>query len=196
MELESKRIFGFVGPSGVGKGFIKKVIQESLPETFSEPIVATTRSKRSSDGLDRLPGLPHEQFLDMVSRGQILFPHQPFGESTDWYGFVASSFSGEKPIVIEVHVDNVKLFGEKFDDRRVLIALVAELEYLASNMEQRGDTSHEIEERLTTATDEIEKIHLLHQEGLINYVIAVNSDNRDTFAGLVLELLSKHMSIC
>lgn len=196
MELESKRIFGLVGPSGVGKGFIKKVIQESLPEIFSEPIVATTRPKRSSDDLDRLPGLPHEQFLDMVSRGQILFPHQPFGGSTDWYGFVASSFSGEKPVMTEVHVDNVRIFREKFLDGLLLIALIADLGYLASNMEQRADTSHEIKERLTAATDEVTAIRLLHQERLIDHVIAVNIDNRDTLADVVINLLLRHIKIC
>lgn len=194
--MEAKRIFGLVGPSGVGKGFIKEYIRKSLPETFSEPIVATTRMERPSDGLDRVTGLSNGQFLDMVGQGEILFAHQPFGESSHWYGFVASSFSGEKPMMTEVHVDNVRIFREKFLDGLLLIALIADLGYLASNMEQRGDTSREIKERLTAAANAVVTIRLLHQERLIDYVIAVNFDNRDTLAGLVTNLMLRHIEVC
>lgn len=193
MELNPKRIFGLVGPSGVGKGFIKEAIRRSFPETFSELIVATTRPKRFLDELDRLPGLSHEQFLNMVKRGQILFPHQPFGENSDWYGFAASSFSEVKPMTTEVHVDNVKSFRDRFRDGLVLIALIADPGYLESNMKQRGDAMHEIKKRLTAATNEMAAIALLYQEGTINHVIEVNSDNRDSLVSLVVALLSKHL---
>lgn len=193
MERDRKRIFGLVGPSGIGKGFVKEVLLKSFPETFSELKVVTTRPVRPSDGVDRLPGLSPEQFLEMAGNGEILFAHQPFGESSHWYGFMASSFSGKKPVVTEVHVDNVKLFRGKFPSELLLIALIGDPEYLAANMKQRGDTSYEIEQRLKNAVEEVTAIALLHQGKLIDYVIPVNFSNRDTLANSVVNLISKRI---
>ena len=60
--INKGEMIGIIGPSGVGKGFVKKAILTAFPGRLIEPIVVTTRPKRSDDGPDRLAGISEEEF--------------------------------------------------------------------------------------------------------------------------------------
>src|SRR3989338_473545 len=189
----TERVIGLVGPSGVGKGFCKGVIRTYFPNIFSEPTIATTRLKRDDDGSDRIAGLSVREFFDKMASSHILFGHQPFGEGTEWYGFVSSSFSNTSSILTEVHIDNIEGFKSKFGNKLILIGLIAAEDYLRSNMQQRGDAIKEIERSLEMSGKEIETINGLYDQMIIDYLIQVNDGNRDQLSDLVVNIVVQYI---
>jgi guanylate kinase len=190
-----EQIIGLVGPSGVGKGYAKEAIKTAFPDSFVEPVVATTRPQRQTDGPDRLAGLSLEDFSSMVQRDEVIFNHQPFGPKGDWYGFLAQSLeSTEKRILTEVHIDNILPFKERFGDSVVLVGVVASDEYLNSNLLSRASESKELRSiRVKAAHDERERIQKLHSEGLVDELLEVNIQNRDLFGDLIIKIISKYL---
>ena len=190
--IERMLILGLVGPSAVGKGYCKDVIKVTYPESFCEPVIITTRPRRLTDGVDRLAGVPLIEFNLMIQRGVVLFAHQPFGIGSDWYGFSRDSLDGNHNLLAEIHVDNVVAFKDRFGEQIKLIALIAESEYLESNIRNRGTESEvAIKARLDAAKDEVVKIKRLEDKGLIDYVIEVDDANRGDLAQIMIELTRK-----
>lgn len=190
---ERETIVGLVGPSAVGKGYCKDAIKSEFGSSFSEPVVVTTRPKRATDGKDRQAGVPVGEFFGMVDEGVVLFAHQPFGEGSDWYGFSKKSLdNNQRPLLTEVHIDNVEPFRERFGDRLFLIALTAERAYLEANIRGRGtEDESSIQTRLNAALSEVEKIHRLETDGLIDRVIEVSNENRDQLGEIVTNLVAE-----
>lgn len=185
-------IIGLVGPSAVGKGYCKDAIKNAFPDSFDEPVVITTRPKRANDGKDRQAGMPIDEFLSMKKAGVVLFAHQPFGKGTDWYGFSRENLEqNSKTLLTEVHIENVKPFKNRFHNKVKLIALVAEKDYLETNIRERAtETEDSIQIRLNAAISEVEEIKKLQKQGLVDFVIEVNSDNRKNLAEIITNLTS------
>jgi len=189
---ERVEILGLVGPSAVGKGYSKEAIKTNFPGIFEEPIVVTTRSKRPTDNKDRRAGVPINEFFSMVDSGVVLFAHQPFGENSDWYGFLKNGFEVNKILLTEVHIDNVQSFKIKFGKRVRLIALIAKKDYLEKNIKDRATESEEtIRIRLSVAIEEVEKIKRFYKDGLIDHLITVNMENRAELDRIVVDLTVK-----
>lgn len=190
--MVERKIIGLVGPSAVGKGYSKEAIKTCFPE-FIEPVVVTTREKRTTDGIDRRAGIPIDEFIQMRESGSVIFAHQPFGEETDWYGFDKVSLDDiKKPILTEIHVQNIKPFKERYGHRVQLIALIASNEYLEKNIRNRATESEDnIQIRLRKAISEVETIKKHQSEGLIDYIIEVSDSNRETLAQMVIEITKK-----
>jgi guanylate kinase len=189
---ERVSIIGLVGPSAVGKGYCKDAIKSAFPSAFDEPVVVTTRPKRPNDGKDRQAGVPVAEFLGMKEAGVVLFAHQPFGEGTVWYGFSRENLEqNAKTLLTEVHIENVVPFKARFQDKVKLIALVAEKDYLETNIRERAtETEESIQIRLNAAISEVEEIARLDQQGLIDFVINVSNENRKNLGEIVTKLTS------
>ncbi len=184
-------IFGLTGPSGVGKGFIKEHIKKQLPN-LEELTVATTRGRREADGKDRDTDISIGVFLERAKGGTIIFAHQPFGTDGDWYGFYADQIKKllieGREILTEIHVDNVRLFKSEFGQSVKIIGLMAEESYLETNLNNRmTESGEERRNRLAMALNEIETIKQLKEEGLVDSLIEVQSENRETVAQLTFE---------
>lgn len=184
-----KFIIGLVGPSGVGKGYAKEALQTQFG--FQEPIVATTRDRRPTDGIDRLSGLTIGIFQRMVEVGAIIFDHQPFGADNHWYGFLKDSLTVDGSVLTEIHVDNVMRFRQMYGNKLKLVGLTADDDYLAQNLAQRGtETTEDAAIRLTAALCEREKIRQYSEQGLIDIVIKVGNENREAFAQTMIQIVS------
>lgn len=193
MEHKETLIIGLSGPSAVGKGYCKEEIKKHFQKIFIEPTVATTRPKRSNDGLDRLSGLSLETFNELRDKGEIIFTHQPFGDSGDWYGFLSSSIDcSSKNILTEVHPDNIIPFKERYPGRVTLVGLVAGSEYLESNIRQRStETENEIQTRLHSSIAEAESLRNFKKLGLIDFLIEVNHQNRGELSPIIINLIDQ-----
>lgn len=185
---KEKIILGLSGPSAVGKGYCKDRIKEKFKDTFSEPVIVTTRPKREKDGPDRKAGVSVSDFLEMKKNGLILFSHQPF--KTDWYGFLASSFEdGDKHILTEVHPENITGFKYKYGSRVILLGLIANKDYLELNIRSRGTESEElIRERILASADESSVIQKFAENGLVDHLIEVTPSNRFNLDKIVINL--------
>lgn len=189
------KIFALTGPSGVGKGFIKQHIRTKHPQ-LEELTVATTRGKRSDDGKDRETGIPIGVFLERKNGGTIVFAHQPFDSDGDWYGFYTEQIqrllTEGKQILTEIHIDNVKPFKTEFGENVKILGLIADRSYLESNLAGRNtEEAREQQKRLEATLREMEIITQLATEGLIDSVIEINDENRETVAQLVLERMNE-----
>lgn len=184
-------IVGLSGPSAVGKGYCKDKIKKRFPDIFIEPVVVTTRPRRDNDGFDRRAGISVNEFFDMEKHNLIIFPHQPFG--TDWYGFLASSFESEnKPILTEIHPENIRPFKSRYGNRLVLIGLVADPSYLETNIKSRGTESSKIaQERISASIEESIFIQTLTKDGLIDFLVEVNQGNRVDLGKIMIDLTSE-----
>ena len=187
-----EQIIGLTGPSGVGKGFVKKAILTAFPGRLIEPIVVTTRPKRSDDGPDRLAGISEEEFELMTNRNEIIFAHTPFGNNYK-YGFMRSSFRTGAPALTEVHVDNVIRFKDEFRSSLYLIGIFASRKYLERNLSDRGTNPNDIDVRLSAAQTEIKKIRSLHSTGQINELVSVGFRNRDRFVNELIHLVENQI---
>lgn len=175
-------IIGLCGPSGIGKGYLKDHIRAIVPDV-SELTVATTRTRRASDGVDRDTDIPVGLFLQRRNAGEIIFAHQPFGVEGDWYGFydeqVRELLSQGRRILTEIHVDNVQPFKEKHGQRVIIVGLVAERDYLEENLRSRATESlQEQQRRLDAALREAAQIQTLYKEGFVDVLMEVNHQTR------------------
>ena len=183
-------IIALCGPSGVGKGYVKQHLLSHFP-TAVQPTVVTTRPSRSSDGTDRKAGVTTQSFFHMVNSGQVIFANQPFG--IDWYGFEKKTIEGEL-VITEVHVDNVVPFVQFFGSKLVIVALIADSDYLSLNLNQRGsETRADQEARLKVAKREVSKIRDFEKAGAVQIVLQVSMINRDQIASMVVNSLKTHL---
>ncbi len=189
-------LIALTGPSGVGKNHIK-IIARGRRE-FREPQVITTRAQRPSDGVDRLAGVPLHQFHNDSQSGQILFPHQLFGRDGPWYGFRAVDLEPQTdnvPVLTEIHATLVPVFRQAFRNTLVAIGVIADQEYLLSNLQQRNsENTLEWEERMRSAQSEMELIYQYAQQGLISQLFTVTHENRARIASIVSETIVSYLS--
>jgi guanylate kinase len=193
------KIIALVGPSGVGKNFVKQAIKNQYPE-LSELAVYTTRRRRPSDGLDRKTDITTEDFMKMKNEGKVIGAHQPFGKEGDWYGFSRDQIDGmlksDQMVLTEIHPDNIQLFKKIFGDQIFAIALIAEKQYLGHNLEERNSEKPEEKDyRLDKADKEIRSIREMHENGSIDKMIKVDWDNRNELSKTVIDEISQEFNL-
>jgi dihydroorotate dehydrogenase (fumarate) len=175
--MEKRNIIAVCGPSGVGKGYTKNLIQNINGVSFVEPVVATTRPIRSDDGVHRLAGLTDKEFADMVETGLVVLPHQPFGDNTAYYGFIEESFKNGN-ILAEVHSSILKEFREYFkNDNLLIFAMEASDDFLRESMKKRG-TNTDIDLRVAKNKEEVAQIREARQNGIIDGLWNIDLRNR------------------
>ena len=183
-------IIALIGPSGVGKNYLKSAIKKKFPE-IKELTVLTTRPTRESDGIDRRAGLEEDYFLKEVKSGRIIAAHQPFADLGYWYGFSKEQIdyllSKEETILTEVHVDNAEFFRKKYADKIVMIGVTAALDYLDKNIQERGsEAESERLIRLQKAENENSIIKDLCSNKIVDKIFEASWENRETLAGSVI----------
>jgi len=184
---EKGKILGLTGPSGSGKGYAKNEILRAFPETFSEPVVVTTRQKREDDGKDRKTGLLISDFNILVEQGEIIFAHQPFGPENAWYGFERESLEeSKKHLLTEIHIQNIKPFKDKFNERLLILGLIADQQYLIKNLEERGAQKEDLENRIIAGIQEILEITNFFNSGEVDHLINLDEKTRDNLSNLAI----------
>jgi len=193
--MSENRIFGIVGPSGIGKGYIKGALLNTFPNDFVEPIVVTTRDRRPTDGIDRL-SVDVAKFGVLVDNHDVIFEHQPYGSDGAWYGFLRSSLSeAKKHVLTEVHVENIEPFRAQYNDRLFLLGLISSKEYLQVNLAGRGESDREQQVRLSTAIQEVNTIQNFHSSGFVDEVLAVGYETRQIINQLVVNIAIARLSL-
>lgn len=166
-------VVALCGPSGVGKGYVKKRAIDVLGDVpLSEPVVATTREPRKDDGPDREAGIDAASFFTRVDDGDIVLPHRPFRDTNSpLYGFTRESLDAPY-LLTEVHSTVLGEFHALFPSRpRMVMGFVADESTLAASIRDRqGDTSDGagIELRLACASAEIAEIERGYEEGHVD----------------------------
>lgn len=184
-------IIALSGPSGIGKGFVKEAIHRRYPG-ISELTVATTRSRRTSDEIDRETDIPVEVFLKQRDEGKIILTHQPFGEQHDWYGFhrsqIDKGLNKGDCMLTEIHPDNIGPFHDLYSSSILIFGFVAPEDYIRKNLQSRATESPiEQERRIQQSIHEMNQIYHWQNHGHIMRLFNFsNSGLRDSIASEIV----------
>lgn len=151
------------GPSGVGKGTVRKAIFDSEDNDFEYSISMTTRKKREGEveGVDYF-FRSREEFEAMIESGEMLEYAEYVG---NYYGtplsYVNQTLDQGKDVFLEIEVQGARQVKEKVPDGVFIFLTPPDLEELKSRIVNRGTDSPEvIEERMRVAREEIEMMAL------------------------------------
>ncbi|WP_053366140.1 guanylate kinase [Bacillus sp. FJAT-27245] len=151
------------GPSGVGKGTVRKEIFSQPDTSFEYSISMTTRSPREGEvhGVDYF-FKTREEFEELISQGKLLEYAQYVG---NYYGtpvdYVRETLDSGKDVFLEIEVKGAKQVREKFPEGLFIFLMPPSLTELKNRIVTRGtETEDLINNRMLTAREEIEMMHL------------------------------------
>lgn len=178
------------GPSGVGKGTVRKIVFKNESLNLAYSISMTTRSprKKEKDGVDYF-FVSKEEFLDRLDK-DLFLEHAYF--VGNYYGtpkeYVEELRNQGKNVFLEIEVEGAKQVLSKCNDDSVIsiFLLPPSLQELERRIRGRKSESEEIiQERLNKARREINLKD--------NYQYAVMNDNVGKAAGEITRIIKNRM---
>lgn len=151
------------GPSGVGKGTVRKEIFSQADTAFEYSISVTTRKPREGevDGVDYF-FRTREEFETMIRNGKLLeyaeFVGNYYGTPVD---YVRQTLDEGKDVFLEIEVKGARQVREKFPEGLFIFLMPPSLTELKNRIVTRGtETEDIIHNRMLTAREEIEMMEL------------------------------------
>ncbi len=159
------------GPSGVGKGTVRKAIFNEDGIDFQYSISATTRQPRVGeiDGEDYF-FVSHDEFEEKIANGDMLEYAQYV---SNYYGtpksFIDETLASGRDVFLEIDVQGALQVKSKMPEGIYIFLTPPDLINLRERLVGRGTDSQEvIEKRVTAAREELKQ--------MINYDYAVEND--------------------
>ncbi|PND40576.1 guanylate kinase [Leuconostoc mesenteroides] len=159
------------GPSGVGKGTVRKAIFEEESIDFQYSISATTRQPRAGevDGEDYF-FVTREQFEEKINNGDML---EYAKYVSNYYGtpksFIDETLTSGRDVFLEIDVQGALQVKSKMPEGIYIFLTLPDLANLRDRLVGRGtDSADVIEKRVAAARDELKM--------MINYDYAVEND--------------------
>ncbi|MFY4773831.1 guanylate kinase [Metabacillus sp. RGM 3146] len=146
------------GPSGVGKGTVRKEIFSQEDTNFEYSISVTTRKPRAGevDGIDYF-FRTREEFEEMIANNQLLewaeFVGNYYGTPVD---YVEKTLSEGKDVFLEIEVQGAVQVRNAFPEGLFIFLMPPSLSELKNRIVTRGtETIEIIENRMKAAKEEI-----------------------------------------
>ncbi|MBE9387696.1 guanylate kinase [Vagococcus salmoninarum] len=179
------------GPSGVGKGTVRKAIFESEGTDFEYSISMTTRKMREGEveGVDYFFRSKTE-FEELITAGRMLEHAQYVG---NYYGtpldYVQKTLDEGKDVFLEIEVQGAMKVKDQVPDGVFIFLTPPDLTELKSRIVGRGtDEIAVIEERMEVAKNEIEMMS--------HYDYAVVNDEVDLAVERIKDIIkSEHLRV-
>lgn len=159
------------GPSGVGKGTVRKAIFEEEGVDFQYSISATTRQPRPGevDGVDYF-FISEEEFKNKINNGDMLEYAQYVN---NYYGtpksFIDQTLDSGRDVFLEIEVQGALQVKSKMPEGIYIFLTPPNLTNLRERLVGRGTDSQEvINKRVDAAREELKM--------MINYDYAVEND--------------------
>lgn len=163
MEKEKGLLIVLSGPSGVGKGTVRKAIFEDPETDFQYSISMTTRDKRVGevDGVD--------YFFKTRAEFERLIKEDAFIEYAEYVGnyygtpvqYVKDTMNDGKDVFLEIEVEGAKQVRKKFPEALFIFLAPPTLEHLEQRLIGRGTESQDvIQNRINEARKEVEMMNL------------------------------------
>jgi guanylate kinase len=151
------------GPSGVGKGTVRKEIFSDPDTAFEYSISMTTRKPREGeiDGVDYF-FKDREDFEELIKQGKLLeyaeFVGNYYGTPVD---YVRETLDAGKDVFLEIEVQGARQVREKFPEGLFIFLAPPSLSELQNRIVTRGtETEDVISRRMQAAKEEIELMDL------------------------------------
>ncbi|ASS91610.1 MAG: guanylate kinase [Bacillaceae bacterium] len=160
MQLKKKGLLIVLsGPSGVGKGTVRKALFAQKDVNFQYSISVTTRTPREGekDGVDYF-FKTREQFEQMIKENKLLEWAEYVG---NYYGtpveYVEKTLAEGKDVFLEIEVQGALQVKKAFPDGLFIFLLPPSLEELKNRIVTRGTESADlINNRMKKAKEEID----------------------------------------
>ena len=151
------------GPSGVGKGTVRKELFSQANTNYEYSISMTTRNPREGevDGVDYF-FKSREEFEVLIEQGGLLEHAEFVG---NYYGtplaYVNETLEAGRDVFLEIEVQGAKQIREKAPDALFIFLAPPSLSELKSRLVGRGtETEDVIAKRIATAEEELEMMSL------------------------------------
>ncbi|HJB78921.1 MAG TPA: guanylate kinase [Candidatus Nosocomiicoccus stercorigallinarum] len=151
------------GPSGVGKGTVRKALFDDEETNFKYSISMTTRDKREGevDGVDYF-FKTHEEFEKLIEQDKFIEYAKYVG---NYYGtpvdFVHETMEKGHDVFLEIEVEGAKQVRDKFPEALFIFLAPPSIDHLESRLVGRGTDSKEIiEHRISEAKKELNLMNL------------------------------------
>ena len=151
------------GPSGVGKGTVRKELFSQANTNYEYSISMTTRNPREGevDGVDYF-FKSREEFEVLIEQGGLLEHAEFVG---NYYGtplaYVNETLDAGRDVFLEIEVQGAKQIREKAPDALFIFLAPPSLSELKSRLVGRGtETAEVIAKRIATAEEELEMMSL------------------------------------
>ncbi|MCG1008669.1 guanylate kinase [Salinicoccus sp. ID82-1] len=151
------------GPSGVGKGTVRKAIFDHPDTDFKYSISMTTRQKRAGevDGVDYF-FKSKEEFEALIEQDKFIEYAQYVG---NYYGtpvdYVDQTMASGHDVFLEIEVEGAKQVREKFPEALFIFLAPPDLTQLEERLVNRGTDSPEIiRHRIDEAKRELRLMNL------------------------------------
>lgn len=163
MDIEKGLLIVLSGPSGVGKGTVRRAIFEDPDTDFEYSISMTTRNKREGevDGVDYF-FKSREEFEALIEQDAFIEYAEYVG---NYYGtpvqYVKDTMERGKDVFLEIEVEGAKQVRKKFPEALFIFLAPPTLEHLEERLIGRGTESQEvINHRISEARKEVEMMNL------------------------------------
>ena len=151
------------GPSGVGKGTVRKELFSQANTNYEYSISMTTRNPREGevDGVDYF-FKSRAEFEMLIEQGGLLEHAEFVG---NYYGtplaYVNETLDAGRDVFLEIEVQGAKQIREKAPDALFIFLAPPSLSELKSRLVGRGtETADVIAKRIATAEEELEMMSL------------------------------------
>lgn len=179
------------GPSGVGKGTVRKHLFEHYNNDFDFSISMTTREKREGevDGVDYF-FRTKEEFERYIKEGKLLEYAQYVG---NYYGtpidYVRQTLESGRDVFLEIEVQGALKVKKRMPEGIFIFLSPPNLEELKSRIVNRGTDGPEvIEQRMEKAVEELQLIKY--------YDYVVENDSVDRAARKIRSIIeSEHLKV-
>ena len=172
------------GPSGVGKGTVRRALFEKRGNKLDYSVSMTTRPMRpgEKDGVDYY-FVSKEEFEQRIKDGKFLEYASFIG---NYYGTpldkVEEKIAQGKEVVLEIEVNGALQVKEKMKDAVMIFLVPPSKEDLFKRLRSRGTESEEIiEQRVKKASDEFKMAYY--------YDYIVVNDDVDNAADIIMAII-------
>ena len=192
MKLDKKGLLIVIsGPSGVGKGTVRKALFEREGQDLVYSISMTTRAPRNGeqDGIDYY-FVSHDEFEHQIERGNLLeyakFVGNYYGTP---YDKVEEQLNQGHEVVLEIDVQGAMQVKAKKPEAVFIFIAPPSFKSLEERLRQRGtETEEVIKERLVKAEREI------NQAAAYDYIVV--NDDVDNAADRVMAIIRAEHARC
>ncbi|EHM10135.1 guanylate kinase [Thermanaerovibrio velox DSM 12556] len=185
-ELRRGTLFVISGPSGAGKGTLRKMLFDRLPDLFYS-VSYTTRSPRpgETDGVE-YRFVSEEEFKRMIDEGVFLewacVHGKYYGTSAD---DIERMLAQGRDVVLEIDVQGAKQVRQRIPEAVTIFVAPPSVEELEHRLQGRGtEEEREMSLRLKNAIDE------LSHAG--EYQYRVVNDQVDYAAEDLIKIIERH----
>ncbi|PTG55993.1 guanylate kinase [Staphylococcus chromogenes] len=163
MDTEKGLLIVLSGPSGVGKGTVRKRIFDDPTTSYKYSISMTTRSMRvgETDGVDYF-FKTRDEFEKLIEEDAFIEYAEYVG---NYYGtpvqYVRETMNAGHDVFLEIEVEGAKQVRKKFPDALFIFLAPPSLDHLRERLIGRGTESEEkIQSRVNEARKEVEMMNL------------------------------------